>query len=62
MTPSEFAEVQRQIKAGLALNADLQHQQVIVLKNIQVLLRSCLIVGGLVLCICLTVIAFALPK
>ena len=59
MTPDEFAQVQRHIKDGLALNADLQQQQVTLLKNIQTLLRGCLIVGGLVLVACVMVVAFS---
>lgn len=52
MTPEEFAQVQRHIKDGLALNAELQHQQVTLLKNIQALLRGCVIFCGLVLVAC----------
>ena len=60
MSPEEFAEVQRNIKAGLSLNADLQLQQVTLLKNIQALLRGVIIIGGVLICLCvMAVIATA---
>jgi hypothetical protein len=62
MTPEEFATVQRHIKDGLALNAELQLQQVTLLKNVQALLRGCLIVGGLVLVACFFAVFIATTR
>jgi len=56
MTPEEFATVQRHIKDGLALNAELSQQQVALLRNIQSLLRGCIVVGGILLLIALMAI------
>ena len=59
MTPDEFAAVQRNIKDGLSLNAELQHQQVTLLKNIQTLLRGVIVLGGLLLVVVVMVVAFS---
>jgi hypothetical protein len=59
MTPEEFAQVQRNIKDGLALNVELQHQQVRLLKNIQTLLRGCIVIGGVVVVFAVIALAAA---